>query len=145
MDTVNKKGFTLIEVLAVIALVGILILFVMPNLTKIFSGSIKKTMKLQENELKDAGLMYLEDFCKNKLENKTCPSTIKINETNKYSGYVNLNTLIKEDYIEEIDIQGSKCSGCVIFTNNKAQAYLTCEDVYETDSSVNYKNECGLN
>ena len=68
-DIVNKKGFTLTEVLAVIALIGALLLFVMPNLIEIFSNSVKSTMKVQENEIEDTAIIYLEDFCRNKLGN----------------------------------------------------------------------------
>jgi len=96
-DTVNKKGFTLTEILVVIALIGVLLLFVMPNLVKIFSNSVKSTMKVQEKEIEDAGHLYLDDYCKNKIGNNTCPGTIKRGTNNKYSGYIKLETLVNSD------------------------------------------------
>ena len=141
----NKKGFTLTEILAVIALIGVLLLFVLPNLMKIFSNSVKQVMKTQENELVEAGMLYLEDYCKNKIGNNICPGTIKRESNNKYNGYVSLDTLEGIEYIDEISIQGQDCSGCVIFTENKGRAYLTCSDMYETKTDVNFKSICNIN
>lgn len=145
MVIVNNKGFTLTEILTVIALIGVLLLFVMPNLTKIFGNSVKKTMQVQEKELNEAGLLYLEDYCKNKLGNNICPGTIKRETNNKYSGYVTLDTLIGKEYIDEVKVQGNTCKGCVIFTENKANAYLSCSDMYETSTDVDYKSICNIN
>jgi prepilin-type N-terminal cleavage/methylation domain-containing protein len=143
---VNKKGFTLAEIIVVIALIGILLLFVMPNLVDIFSNSVKSTMKVQEKEIEDAALIYLEDYCKNKIGNNICPGTIKKGSNKKYSGYIKLETLVNSDYIEDVSLQGNDCKGCVIFTDNKAEAYLVCAgDSYETDTNVNFKNTCNLN
>ena len=104
-DIVNKKGFTLVELLIVIALISVLLIIAMPNLIGIFSNSVKSTMKIQEQEIKDSSLLYLEDFCKNKLSGKTCPNSINRNDDNTYSGQISLQTLIDEEYIEEIEIQ----------------------------------------
>ena len=142
----NKKGFTLTEILVVIALLGALLLLVMPNIINIFSGSIKSTMKIQENELKESGLLYLEDFCKNKINNNTCPSSIKRNDDNTYSGYVSLETLINNDYIDEINLKENTCNGCVIFKNSKAEAFITCKDnSYSTETNTDFQNICNLN
>ncbi len=144
--TVNKKGFTLVEVIAVIALIGVLLLFVMPNLTKIFSNSVKKTMQIQEHEIEESGTIFLEDFCRNKLGNNLCPSTLTKNSDRTYSGYISLSTLINEEYIEDVTLQGEDCNGCVIFTNNNPKAYITCKDnSYETETSVNWKSICNIN
>ncbi len=144
--TVNKLGFTLTEVLAVIALIGVLMLLIVPNLTSVFGKSEKNAMKVQESELKEAGLLYLEDYCKNPLGNNTCPGTIKRNSDLTYSGYINLSALVTNDYIEPISLRGSNCNGCVIYENNKAAAYLVCENgEYETESDVDYKTKCSIN
>lgn len=142
---VNRKGFTLTEILVVIALIGVLLLFVMPNLVKIFSNSVKGTMKVQEKEIEDAALIYLDDYCTNKIGNNICPGTITRGDNKKYSGYINLQTLVNKDYIDEVSLQGVVCSGCVIYTSNKAKAYLSCSDLYETDTNVDFKSTCNLN
>lgn len=142
---VNKRGFTLTEILVVIALIGVLLMFIMPNLIKIFSNSVKSTMKIQESEMKDAGVLYLEDYCKNPILDNSCPSTIKRNSDKTYSGYISLQRLVSDDYIEEISLEGENCTGCVIYTSNKAKAYLVCGEDYSTESSTNYKTICNLN
>lgn len=142
----NKKGFTLTEVLAVIALIGILMILIMPRLTDIFSSSVDSTMKVQENEMKDAGLLYLEDFCKNRIGNNVCPGSITRNtETNKYSGYVTLKTLENEKYIENVSIRGVDCTGCIIYEENKANPYLSCGNKYTTETNVDFKSICKIN
>ena len=145
MVTVNRKGFTLTEILVVIALIGVLLMFVMPNLIKIFSNSVNSTMKVQEQEIEDSSLLFLEDFCRNKLPGNTCPSSIKRNSDKSYSGYVKLQTLVSEKYIDDVALQGVDCNGCVIFTNSKPEAYLTCGEGYSTKTSVDYKSICNLN
>lgn len=50
----NKKGFTLVELLAVIALIGVLLLLVTPNVLKLFTGAKKslfydETLSLYNN------------------------------------------------------------------------------------------------
>lgn len=130
MVTVNKKGFTLVEVLAVIVLIGALMLIVVPNITGIFQGSIQKTMEIQENEVADAALAYLEDFCKNPIGNNRCSLTRNADYT--YSGNLSLSTLITNEYIEIVKAQDAVCTGYVTITNNKAKAYLSCGDVYTT-------------
>lgn len=144
-DIVNKKGFSLTEIVVVISLISILLLFTMPSLIKIFSNNFSSAMEIQENELKEAGLLYLEDYCKNPLGSRVCPSTILKGANNKYSGYIKLSELVNDDYIEEISIQGVNCNGCVIFENNKATSYLICEDEYSTKSDIDYKTKCNLN
>lgn len=144
MVIVNKKGFTLIEVLAVIALLAVLMLLITPNLTKVFSKSKVDTMKIQESEVKDSSILYLEDFCKNPLPGKICPSTITKDETRKYNGYVLIDELVNEEYIDEIISDGEVCTGCVIYTSNKPKVYLSCKN-YETETDINYKNICNIN
>lgn len=142
---VNKRGFTLTEILVVIALIGVLLMFIMPNLIKIFSNSVNSTMKVQESEMKDAGVLYLEDYCKNPILDNTCPSTIKRNSDKTYSGYISLERLVIDDYIDDVSLEGESCTGCVIYTKNKAEAFLICGEDYSTKSSTNYKTICNIN
>lgn len=130
MATVNKRGFTLVEVLAVIVLIGALMLIIVPNITGVFGGSLNKAMEIQENEIEDAALAYLEDFCKNPIGRNRC--TLTRSSDNTYSGSVSLSTLISNDYIDVVTAQKTTCEGYVVFTSNKAKAYINCPDVYTT-------------
>lgn len=131
MVTVNKKGFTLVEILVVITLIGALMLLIVPNITNTFRGSVNKTMQVQENRLEEAALAYLEDYCKNPIgKGYVCPITRNADYT--YSGNIPLSTLIAREYIDTIKAQETACTGYVTITNNKAKAYLRCADVYTT-------------
>lgn len=135
----NKKGFTLIEILAVIAVIGILLLLIVPNVKKILGQSIDKTMRLQENELKEAGLLYLEDYCKNPIGRNRC--TLTRNSDYTYSGQIPLTTLTSDvegngSYIDNIFLEGKECTGCVVINSNKATAYISCPNdgsLYQTE------------
>lgn len=129
----DKKGFTLVEILAVIALIGVVSLLIIPNIVKTFNDTTDKTMKVQEKEVSEAGLLYLEDFCKNPINGNRCPSSFTRSSDYKYSGTVSLSTLISNKYIEEVTLNEKECNGCVVFTDNKAEAYLICGDANDPD------------
>ena len=128
----NKRGFTMIELLAVIMLILALAALVSPNLIEIFNKSTEKSMKIQEKELKDAGLLYLEDYCLNPLDGNAC--ALKFNNENyTYSGKINLSELIDKKYVETISLNEQECTGCVRFDQNEATAYLSCGEEYQTE------------
>lgn len=136
----NKKGFTLIEVIAIIAILGVIMTLVVPRILSSLNGGIEKTMKVQEDEIREAGLLYLEDMCKNPIGYGTCPSTITYDDaTNSYSGKVSLDILVSSKYIDKIMHSGESCSACVVFNNNDATAYLKCGTTYE---NPNYSTKC---
>lgn len=134
----KKNGFTLTEILVVLALIGLLLVIVVPRIGNSLNKGTEKAMKVQEGELKDAGLMFLEDMCKNPIEKGKCPATIKYNNTtNTYSGYVLLNTLLSEKYIDEIKLDKQACNACVKYSNNEAKAYIKCGTAYTTEGYNN--------
>ena len=47
----NKKGFTLVELLAVIAILSILMVLIWPNILKMFSGGKRDTFKIQVDSI----------------------------------------------------------------------------------------------
>ncbi len=129
----NKKGFTLVEIAIVIAIIGLLTLAVLPRIADIFGSSVNRRMKIQENEVKDAALIYLDDHCRNPYGNKRC--TLTRNSDYTYTGRVLVSDIIEDELIDEISIQGATCSGYVDFVNDEASSVcLRCDDAYESDS-----------
>lgn len=129
----KKKGFTLVEILIVIVLIGAIMMLVVPRIADIFKQSSNKTLKVQENEIKDAALLYLEDYCKNPVDLNRCPNTITRNDDYTFSGYILLNSLVNNDYIDEVVYRETTCDACIRFTNNAAKAYINCPGTYKTD------------
>lgn len=144
----KKNGFTLVELLAVIAIIALLSTVAVSAVISIYNSNIKKTMILQENNISDVSKIYLEDFCLDPLPGSEyiCPSTY----TNKH--YICLSDLEdkRNEYIEGATYKNEECSGIIVFEKDKhgeytkPKTYLYCgynNDTktydYTTDSSFN--------
>src|SRR5574344_2066604 len=143
-DTViNKKGFTLIELMACIALLAVLVVFAVPNVYQYLTKAYSKTMSVQENNVADAAKLYLEDYCVSPINSLYICSLTKDTSTGfaVYSGYVRLDTVQSTGYIDVVKFRSKDCIGYVEIEDNKAKkAYLKCgdnkttgynEDIYE--------------
>lgn len=76
-----KKGFTLVEILAVIALLSIVITLAVPSITRLRKDALETEAKNQKNQIEAAGVLYSYD--------------------NHFSNcYVKVVTLISEDYLK---------------------------------------------
>ena len=149
----SRKGFTLIELLAVIAILGLLALIAVPNAIKIYNEGVLKEMVVQENNIKDAANLYLEDHCNSKVDDKlNCPTSYE--ETNyKDEKYVCLSDLqaSNDSYVSKtVKFKKDTCQGVVIYDRDPktglytdAKTYLYCGDSdtgeynYVTDESLN--------
>lgn len=130
----RKNGFTIMEFLAVIALIGILVLLVMPNVIKTYNKSIDKAIEIEEKNILDAAKIYIEDYCLSQLDSSyKCPETF-----NEYPKYITLDDLYDVDLITKtIKYKDVNCCGIVVFDdNNEGKTYLTCGTQYYTDSKV---------
>ena len=146
----NKKGFTLVELLAVIAIIAILGTMGVAAVLKIYNNNINKTMVVQENNIAEASKTYLEDYCIDPIDNTyECPDSYKNNESIKYVCLSDLQDNIKDNYVNKTTYKKSDCKGIITFTENKdgeylnAKTYLYCgydknkkEYEYMTDSSL---------
>ena len=61
----KKKGFTLVELIATIAILSILIVLVAPNVLGKFKESRINAMIIQESKLVESGSILVQDYCKN--------------------------------------------------------------------------------
>lgn len=129
----NKRGFTLVELLAVIALVAVIMLLVVPAVSSSFGGSLDKVLSVQRNEIKDAAKLYLNDYCLYPLSGNTC--TLTRNNDFTYSGTISLATLVSANYIENVKLNNDTCTGCIVFTNNDAFVHLKCGERETTNYS----------
>lgn len=122
-----KKGFTLVELLAVIAVLGVLIAISVPSFLEYLDEASESGMKSQEANVKDAAKLYIEDHCNNPLYGYTCPNSY----TNPNSGqekYICLSDLQNdknissgiepENYLDKIEYDNSICDGVITFTKS---------------------------
>ena len=124
----NKKGFTLVEIAIVVAVIGLLSIAIVPKIADIFGDSITKTMKVQENNVRDAAKMYIEDHCANPISGFRC--TLTRNSDNTFSGTISLTVLTEEEYIDDISIQGTSCTGEIHIDHGEAEVCLECGETY---------------
>lgn len=148
----NRKGFTLVELLAVIAILGILTLIAVPNVIKLYNEAVLREMVVQESNVMNAANIYLEDYCNSKLDDRlVCPSSYE--EVNsKDEKYVCLSDLqeASDSYIGNVKYKKDSCEGIIVYGKDKetglyteAKTYLYCgnsdtlEYNYITDETIN--------
>lgn len=110
----NNKGFTMMEILAAIVIVGIILIFIYPSITEI-------SKKNSDEKYKSYEKMMVEYAMISKDRNK---EIIKLSE------------LSDLDIIINPDSSNKECRGYVIIdhtvTPNTYKAYISCSDKYKT-------------
>lgn len=161
-----KKGFTLVELLAVIAVVAVLSIIVVPNVMKLFTDSTTKSMDIQENSVLDAANIFVNDYCTHPIGKKKgqCGDFVKKTSDGK-NRYICLSTLqnlgydTKNDHLDDttggnstyIDAVYYKtnvnCLGFVYYQSDSdytafknGKTYLQCGSEYMTDGIKNIKD-----
>lgn len=105
MNNINKKGFTLIETLMVIALIGIISLILVPNVIFLINKNKKESCENLKKNIISATKIYVNE---NKYDlNFTCDNPIKITistliEVGKLSGD------IKDPTNEEVNLKNEE-------------------------------------
>lgn len=106
----NKKGFTLVELLAVLVLIVLVMLLIVPSVKKLSMSNQRKEYSTYE----DMMIQYT----------KTIPNY-------KNKSYVCLKELKMQSISESID-----CNGYVVINNNNLKSYLMCKD---TNNNIVYR------
>lgn len=127
----NRKGFTLVEILAVVGILAILGVIVIPKITKVKKENIIKLYKEQEDRLKEKAGEYMNDNY--------------ISE-NIDSFVITKDQLIEGGYISELyDLKekAKECEAFVYVSSNttipKVTPYLSCSG-YTTENYSTYSN-----
>lgn len=121
MSTLNKKGFTLVEILAVITILSLLMVFVVPNFVKLVNDNKKTVSDIQKEMIINAAKLYVEDC--NNIHNTdiSCNFTSSGKETK-----INLDDLVNNGYIEKVVVNDKTCSGTVLKKENNYSVELNC-------------------
>lgn len=125
----KKNGFTLVELLGVIIVLGVIALIIFPNVTKIMKNSKQKLYDRQVNLIEDNARRW------------GVAHTHLLPETGTY--YLNLNELVTGGYISQSEIKDPRnesiMNGCVLITyseSEKKYLYHYMEDPC-TNNNVN--------
>ena len=135
----NKKGFTLIELVAVIIVLGVLLIIAIPTISTYISGARDVSYDAHEKALLEAAKAYTIDCIKNNEKDCTVPHDDE--SVNIYA-----NRLIEEEYIGKLQDpknQGAFCSADKTFvkvsknegTNYEYEPCLFCSG-YITDNPI---------
>ena len=125
----NEKGFTLVELLAAIAILGIVSLIAFPI--------VNDTIKNQKNKLYDRQIATIEDAAKS----LTSRNTLLLPENNSVS-YLSINYLVKKGTLDETKISDPRSSkeleGCVKITFNSTYNQYMYEfiDIAEVNDNL---------
>ena len=132
----KKDGFTLVELLAVIVIIGITYLIIFPSVTSFIDKSKEKSYNIQVDLIKKASKKWVADNTDELLKN----DPYHLNNIN-----LTLTTLKKEGYLQEMFIENPKnkkiMTGCVVvsYQSNKNQYEYTYEDGKDTYSKNDTK------
>ncbi len=93
MKKLNKKGFTLVELLAVIVILALIMVLVLPNVMDSMNSAKQQTFLLYANRMLDAAM---SKRASDELAGGTVPtcyliSTLNNGNTNKYKGKVTID------------------------------------------------------
>lgn len=114
----NNKGFTLIEVLAVLVILGILVAFMYPNVTKLINNNREENITKIKESIKDSAKLYMSDH--------------------RYDIKVNTNDLKENSQKDQVSIL--KVGEQIITDSKILVSYLEKEGNIKTDPDGNIYN-----
>ena len=124
MLKLNKKGFTLVEVLAVVVILGIIMLIAIPNVSSLINkNKIDSCKKLKENII-SATKTYFSDYrYKISVDTDNCSNAetadiISINGFNLINSKFPINKLIENGYLKGKSEIENPANGSKIDTKN---------------------------
>lgn len=133
----NNLGFTLVELMAVIIVLGVISVIVIPSAMKMVNDNSLKIYKIKEKEIMNATkdyAKYSKDF---------------VAPTSSEARYVTIEKLVSGNYINKIldNKSGNECNAFAKITLNNIHGYdyevcLICDE-YTTNkplcSTINYE------
>lgn len=137
----NKKAFTLIELLGVLVLIGIIMLIAIPNISNIIRSSRDNTIKQSAINIKKAGTNYFRNnpYISPMDNSKSKVLNIELLKENNYiSKTTNLNGVFFKVFIaEDVDVVE------VLYEKNN-NIESTIED-FSFDKCIKYKEVFNVN
>ena len=124
MKKLNNKGFTLVELLAVIAILLIIMTVALPNI----SSAIERTKNKQSDSMGKiiiaAGNLYISDH--------------KNNFSTNGNYCIKVSTLIGEDYLDSEDVDNNFADKCLIYQKTDTKIELNDKEAKECSCNREY-------
>ena len=125
----NKKGFTLVEILATIIILGLIVVLIVPNITGTSKNAKESILKTKINNLEKAAVIYAQDHRHLLTENCTVNGT-------SYNGVCKLITVNTIAH-DEIDASGNIIHEKYINTDDDAGHVIN-------PTNDKYLNSCSI-
>jgi len=132
----NKKGFTLVELMGVIAVMAVLIVVVATNGFGVFNKAKSSINKLEEDNLLEGARVFLVD-----VDNNLCPSIITDCEEKRNECVVTINSsgnktgsgcIVEVSFLEEYDYFDDKANRC----KGEQTLNLKIENKLDADNNI---------
>ena len=121
----NKKGFTLVEVLTVIVLLSLILGIAVPNITKASKKAKERTLLTKVKNIEKAAVLYGQDHRED--FNKSGGCYIESNHYDECMKIITVDDLIKEDTNEKKYINADDESGNIINPTDKDKTLNNCQ------------------
>ena len=92
----NKKGFTLVEILSTIVIIGLLFGLAVPGINKIRDNMNKKALNTKLQLIEQAGVLWGQDNRTRLTAIKSC--NVDSDSEDKSCNKVSIKTLVEDDY-----------------------------------------------
>ena len=131
----KKNGFTLVELLAVIVLIGLLIGVGIPGINKIKDNMNNKSLNTKIELIEEAATLWGQD---NKTRLFETPKCVSDNENDYYCKLITVGYLLEENYLDS-----DNNSGDIINPKNNSSMKNDCVAVYKKNNRVYsvYRND----
>lgn len=126
----NNKGFTLVELLAVLILLSVIMAIAIPSISASMSRAKKKEVASNIRLLESASEMLVSDY-KHNIDAKCC--------------YITVSELLENHYVSEksiLDHDGNEFSGVIVYDSRK-NIFKYSEDIYKDKEENNLFYDCG--
>ena len=136
MEKLNKKGFTLVELIATIVVLALVVSISAYAITNIINSAKEKNYKLLIKNIKDASETYYQEC---KYSNNTgikCKDTVKLQELVNY-GYLKGNGSTKDNKMKIFNPKDNVDIGACCIAVKYEDGKLTIEKKTDNDSCPN--------